>query len=575
MDNDAQSVTIAIPKPRECEKSADRLYKQVKINTILKRSMEKRCRRYTNEDSSRKYSITGDKPLTLKHFKRDELLVPFKVYTKTQEHDKHKQKLAIKYNEKYKVIRTDLQKRLHVEYPPDDVNAVTDVDEGFFNYVNGRSLKDRVPLFKSLKFALADLVRIKQEIGTRNDAILNIETNCRNELKMYDLSLKRFTEQAKCFDNFISEDYRKSKDFLDEWDKLKVKLNIKISELQNVAAEEFTIISRLMGLDYLYGVQQKYGRFLYYLSPPSWRSKNREFAQSVEIEAKGFDLGCSSEEETFKVIFDKMQRECFSNLVKPVLYFKHPHDLLNIFDGIEKQELHHFTYVTHLAPHKKMLKEGIVCLKDMMKQESALVASFIKRIETLLEFSAERCVQLETKFFTILNGLFYESVGAPDVLKLNVHLEFCYERIYAEKPMNLDIVTMARAIENFYMDYSKRLEAIHSNAVKRAVAQCIQTERRKMNKARHAARELLSFNRLERDLMRAHEPVTHVQSFLPPIKGAKFQRKVKRQYSTALKIHNEDQKPLDESEIEYLTLFTDWTEGDNPAKYLHRLEDEN
>lgn len=570
-DNDAQSVTVKIPKRRECAKTTKRLFKEVHINRTLKRVMAKRYRKPSSEASCQKYTLPCDKQLTLKHFKRDELLVPFKVYTKSHDRDKNKQKTAIKYHDACRVIKTDVQKRLHVAYPPDDVNAITDIDEGFFNYVNGRPLTDRVPLFKSLKFALADLLRLNGEIGIRNDCILHIETNYRRELKMYDTSLKRFTIQAKCFDSFISEDYRKSMDFLDKMDTLKKQLNITITELHNVATEQFTIKSRLMGLDYLYGKQQKYGRFLYYLSPPSWRAKNRKFARSIEIEAKGFDLGGTCEEETFNVIFDKMQKECAGSFVKPVLYFTQPCDLVDIFDGIEKQQLNHFAYAAHLSPRKKMLNEGIVAIKDIIHQETAFVVDTIKIFKTLLEFSNERCVQLEKRFFTILNGYFYENVGAPEVLKLLVHLEFCYERIYAEKPINSDILSIARSLEGFYMDYSKRLDALHSNTIQRSISTCIEKERRKMRKAKYAARELLLFDRLERDLMRAYAPVVRgpkPPSYLPPIKGAKSQKKVN--YKPKAK----EKRPLDESEIEYLSLFTDWTEGDDPSKFLHILEDE-
>jgi hypothetical protein len=326
-----------------------------------------------------------------------------------------------------------------------------------------------------------------------------------------------------------------------------------------------------MGLDYLYCFQQKYGRFLYYLSPPSWRSKNREFARSLEIEAKGFDLGQSSEEDTFRVVFEKMQRECADKLVKPALYFTYPHDLMNIFEAVEKQQLHHFAYVTHLAPLKKMVKEGIKSLKDIITHESVSVATTIQGFEKLLELSDERCTQLKSKFFTILNGIFYETVGTAEVLKLFVHLDFCYERVYADKPLNMDIVTMAKGLERFYMDYTKRLDEIHSGNVKRAVVQYVESERVKIKRAKKAATELRLFYRLEKALHKAYNP-TGKKFHVPKPIVAKPTNKIRSTTKGLHKLKISQEEPLTESELEYLKLFTDWVEGENPNKYIHREE---
>lgn len=572
MEPDNNSVTIDIPKPRVCKKLSSELFRPKRISRVLLRTMEKRLMRPSDSTLS-KFYMPCEKPLPSSIFKREEILIPYKTFSRAQKTCKHKQKLSIGIYDKYKVVNTDLKKRLYTENPPNEVQAVTDVDNRFFSSVNGRPIRDRVPLFKSLMVAAADLERLYHDIGNRHEAILNIEVNRKQELETYNLSLVRCMEQVKSFDKFISEDYGKSMSLLQKWEQLQLKLQLKVTEMENLANEEFTIISRLMGLDYLYGLQQKYGRFLYYLAPPSWRAKNREFAQSVEIEAKGFDLGISSEEETFHVIFDKMRTECLGKLVKPVLFFSHPHELLNIFGAIEKQQLNHFAYITHLVPPKKMLKDGIKFLNDVIVQDSAFVKNMICNFQKLLEFSNERCVELESRFYRILNGLFYESVGAPEVLNLFIHLEFCYEKIHAEKALNMDIVAMAKSLELCYMDYSKRLDALHSDTVKQAVTQSLELEKRKMRRARLAARELRLFDRLEREMLRAHKPSKPEADKIPLVKHVS-QKSLRRERSKS-QVKITEQKPLDETELEYLSLFTDWVEGDDPTKFLHRLDDEN
>lgn len=572
--DDNNSIIVNIPAPRIFAKTSAIETKPSHLKRILKRVLENRNMKKHSDTSMRKYTLPANKPLELKVMQRPEFLLPYKIYSKIERSEKHKYKMNICLQDKYKVISTDLRNRLYSEDPCDDVHAITDIDKSFYNYVNGRAIRDRAPVFKSLMSMLSDQLRLKQEIGYRCDGVLNIDANLRRELEINEISYQMFAEQAKCFDYFVSEDYNKSMALLSKWDMLKGEVNKKIVELENLATEQFTIKSRLMSLDYLYGLQQKYGRFLYYISPSIWRSKNREFARSVEIEQKGFDLGCS-EEDTFTVVFEKMKKECLGKLVKPVLYFTHPIDLMDIFEVIEKQQLHHFMHVTHLAPLKKTVSEEAKILKDLLLKESSVFVTTIKSYETLLEFYDEREKQLKTKFFKILNGVFYESIGTPEVLTLFLHLEFCYEKVYSEKPLSMDGVSIARSLEIMFMDYSKKFDAVHNDTIKKSVHNYFQMERTKFKKARIASRELRYFDRLEKDLLTAFKP--------PPDKSRNrnaFENGTKRvsekphktphnrkysKHSTSKSTHYN----LSESEIEYLTLFTDWTENENPANYLH------
>lgn len=560
-DHDTGSVTITIPKQK--------LYAK---ESIHKRSLKKRIAekviRKPSENSLRKYSLQEVKPLQVEAFQNDDLLYSFTLYAKKQKRIKHKQRLAIDLIEKYKIVNTDLRKRLHIEDPVDDVFAITDIDKGYYRYLNGRPLPEHIPTFKSLKCLLSKQLRLKHEVSCRRDCVINIEVNHRKELEMFDISIKRYLEQVKLLDMFISEDYNKSMECLKKWEVLEAKVNAKILELKNLAIDKFTIISRLIGLEYMYGLQQKYGRFLYYLSPPSWRSKNREFAHSVEIEAKGFDFGSSNEEDTFNVIFEKMRSECVSGLIKPALFFTQPDHLMDIFEAIEQHQLHHFTYVTHLAPHAKKLKGDIKQLKEYNAADSATVLHMIKLFKTQLGFAEENESQLKSIFFKILNGLFFDSVGATDVLKLQVHLEFCYEKVYVDKPTSMSIFAIAKALEDYYMSYSYKLDAIHNNKVKQATSQYIEKQKKILRRAKVAARELRLFERLERALLRAYTPITSSQPTSVPVVYRPTKRKSTRRVTKAF-VQKSNQHELTETEIEYLSLFTDWTKDEDPAHYIH------
>ncbi|XP_063363742.1 uncharacterized protein LOC134652479 [Cydia amplana] len=572
MEDEMRSFIINIPKPIVYARKSDPMTCTVRQKTKLPVYVSKRK---PSNISLQKYSLPGSKPLPVNKLENDVLLLPYRLFSKRQESERHKTRLAIKIYDKYKIVSTDLRRRLHVESLPNEVQGLTDIDPKFFEYVNVRPLSNYIPLYKSLGPSLNSLFKIRHHTSFIKDCVLRIESNMRKELQTYEISVQRCKEQAQCFDTFISEDYLKSMVFLRKWDELKMKLNSKEAELQSLANDKFYIMSRLIGLDYRYSVQQKYGRLLYYLSPPTWRASHRDFARSVEIEKKGFDLGYSTDDDPFTVIFEKLKQESMGNPIAPVLYFQRPNDLMDMFESIEKQQLNYLTYVIYSSPYVRTLKKELVSLKSLIQQSSVSVVNAIKEFEDMLERENTRCNIIEAKFHKILEGMFYENVGSLEVLKMGLHLEYCYEKVLNEKPMNTDLVSLAKVLESSYMDYWKGLDEVCSDDIKKAVQRYIELERTKMRKARFAARELRLFRRLEKELRRTCLPKDSPDFISPPT--AKLKQRTKSRMSQAPRprtVTEASRESLTEAQLEYLALFTDWTANEDPANYLQALSED-
>lgn len=568
-NDDERSFNIEVPKRRvfpkmRCNKSC------ILGNRKIKTPHEKRLRK-PSDISLTKYCLPGETPLHTNVTKREELLLSFKEYAKKQHIDRHEQKMDINIRDQYKIYSTELRRRLHVDYPPNDVQTILDVDKEYFSCVDGRQLPYRPLLYKSLKSLFSDQLRTRQDIGYKKDCVLNIEYSHRREIKKFNIAVKRYLSQVTHFDTFISEDYHLSMAILGKWESLKQRLLEIDAEREHLANQLFTITSRLITLDFRYSTQQKYGRFLYYLSPPQFRSQNREFARSVEIEARGFDFGEVSEDDTFDTMFSKMKAEFSGYLTKPVLYFKESHDIIQVFGTNAQQQLHHLTHVMRTSPHSNSLDKAKKFLKEWTANDSAVLASIISDFEWHIEFYKERANQLEAKFFQVLNGFFYDSVGSPEVLKFHLHLEFCYEKVFLETPINMDMLGMGKAIESFYMDYSKRLDEMSNDQVRQALNQALEIEKIKAKKSAIAARELRLFERLEHELLLAFAPVPNkaLKSVTdePETQPRVVKKKVRK---PELKPEGEKKKmrSLNESEVEYLHLFTDWTGDEDPGDYL-------
>ncbi|XP_053606443.1 coiled-coil domain-containing protein 38-like [Plodia interpunctella] len=573
----SHSFVIDIPVPRVCAKESNIRIKDSQLQHRLRRVISRKSRKYSEEF---KHALPLKQTIS-KKIKGDAVLLLYRLYIKGQDKIKHKRDLSVTIQQKYKMTVNEFRRRLQVKNPPDEVKAVTDIDEGYFNYVNGRPLVDRAPLFKTLKSVVTHQMRTMLEVGFRNDQILNFQANFRNEMKIYNQTLKALDKQTKNLESFISEDYRNSIALLKICEGFEQKLNRKLVELQLLADQQVTIVSNLIGLDYMYYLQQSYGRFLYYLSPPSWRASNRKFAHSMEIEIKGFDLG-GGDEEAFNVIFDKMRNECLADLVSPALYFTKPEELLKLFEGIEKQLHNLLQYVTHLAPHLKQAKENFKVLKDAITYDTAYILNSIKSLEAVVNYNEERCKQLEIKFYKIVNGCFYESVGAPEVIELFLDLECCYQKLYLDEPMNLDIITLAKNVEAFYMHYCKSLDELLSDktVIGNAVKQCEELERKKFNQAKHANRELLVFALLKKSLIRAFAPPAPRPGYKKDNKSKEPNLKLNKPKTSKklMKRHSKQDASkmkdiLSTSELEYLQLFTDWTCDEDPSKYLQILAD--
>lgn len=568
-DDDERSFNIDVPNKRVFQKT--RIHKPlVRENRTLKIKREKRPRQ-SSDISLIKYCLPGETPLHTNVTKREELLLSFMKYAKKQHSDRHEQKLDINIRDQYKIHSTEQRRRLHVDYPPNDVQTILDVDREYFSCVDGRLLPKRRLLYKSLKSVLSDQLRIRQEIGYKKDCVLNIEYSHRREIKKFNLAVQRYLSQVTQFDTFISEDYHLSMAILGKGESLKLRLLELDAEREHLANHLFTTTSRLITLDFRYRTQQKYGRFLYYLSPPYFRSQNRAFARSVEIEARGFDFGEVSEDDPFDIMFSKMKAEFSGNLTKPVLYFKESHDIIEVFGTNAQQQLHHLTHVMNASPHTRSLDKSKKFLKEWTANDSAVLASIISDFEWHIEFYQERANQLEAKFFQVLNGFFYDCVGSPEALKFYLHLEFCYEKVFLETPINMDILGMGKALESFYFDCSKRLDAMSNDQVRQAVKQAMKMEKIKVKKCTMAAKELRLFERLEHELLLAFAPVPNkvLNSMIDEseTKLEVIKKKIK-ELKQKPEVEKKKIRPLNESEVEYLHLFTDWTGDEDPGDYL-------
>lgn len=527
--------------------------------TLLKKQSERRkCYKYCYNEESLYSSKT---------VKKGECILPYMRFLKSVEKDRKRKFLKLPIVEKTNANNTEINIKLCDslnENHSDSVVDIKQIDENYFeSIVNGRS---NVLLYKSITPIFCKYIKIRQEIGYKNDCILNIEVNYKRELMEYNKCLEQITEQAKYFETFIAEDYKNTTLFLKNIEVSNKKVNNKMAELQHLATKQLHLTSTIIDLNYKYHLQQRYGRFLYYLSPPSWRMKNRDFALSFEIEAKGFDLGFN-DHDLFSSLFENIRSEFNSRIIKPVMYFQTHKDLIDIFSQLERQYSRHFNRIMRIRPYAHNLKLGIEALRTDAAHHGKYDGNTIDSLQNILKINEIKCTELESSFYKLLNGVFYETVGSCEVLKLILNLRYCYEKVYEEPSESLDIVTLAKYLESFYFDYCKRLDNINSKNVRQIMNKIMVADRRAISRAISAAQNLHYYQRLEQKLLRNTLPGKLISSSYKSQKIKSSINTTEKKSKTSISIIK---TPLSEDELEYLRLFTHWTENEDPNLYLQR-----
>lgn len=499
--------------------------------------------------------ITKRNPYNYKIIKNDKSFLSYRTFVKLQQKGKYKTNISLnvkKVNE-------------------DDIITIMQTDKKFYKTVDGRPLFHNVPKFKSLKVVLNDLLKLRIEIGFKRDCVLNMDIQSRKEINKYNKGVEHCAEQARYFTAFISEDYKKSTALLQKSNNLHSKVDAVLMDLQNLATKQCTLTSNIIGLYYKYKMQQKYGRFLYYLSPPTWRAENRNFARSIEIETMGFDLGESKDNDIFSVIFENVKSEITEPIVQPALYFQQPKDMLNVFSQIEQHYAHDFNQLMHLTGLTTNLQVGINALRKSVTCDSIVVNNTIGKFQKRLKSLETQCDFLEKRFYEELYGAFYEDVGSPEVLRFILHLNFCYERLTGAKSENRDIMYLASYLEKFYMTYSKKLDAVKSKSIRVAMGECEKADQRKVRRGLLATRELRRATRLESSLARAMAPPPTNR---PRIRYVPSVRRYTRTESTKSKSVVSPRASLTSDQELYLYLFTEWTRNEDPTPYLSSFHDQ-
>lgn len=315
----------------------------------------------------------------------------YQVMTKTWKSESRREELSKKYNQRqnYKSRQQiDLLHRLYVPEPKiKSTQMIADIDPDFFKIVQGRPIPEKLNLRKYID-TIRKVLRTKILIGYRGDDIMLIDENLIKEQKEIDRIRNNYQMYVNTFEEFLYNDHTTSMNLLKESDKASLLAQEKSEEYRKLSRDYAALKSTLYSTEEKWKSCKLYQRFLYMVSPMSWR-KQHDFYYTKDEELGGFQnvsqvfakyrLNVTDENSSIQDLISEFKKECETQQ-EPLLYFTDPNQLLDVFRFMELQNLNSLLHSEELAVPLQMVKEGMAKAEMMFNEEINVLQETIDKL---------------------------------------------------------------------------------------------------------------------------------------------------------------------------------------------------
>ncbi|XP_045462570.1 cilia- and flagella-associated protein 100-like [Harmonia axyridis] len=463
----------------------------------------------------------------------------------------------------------DLLKRLYTEDPDvSNLKYIVDIDPDFFKIADGRPIPDKLNMRDYID-TVRDVLRTKIINGYREDDILLIEESLRLEQKMIDEIKENYQTYVNTFEEFLYNDHTYSMKLLRQSEQEAALAYEKYEEYKELSKEYGALRSILYNSEEKWRNCKMYQKFLYLVSPLSWRKQHDfyHFASPDEpIEAPEgsaaifgkYRLGDKEAEVSLEDLIGQFLDDCATQR-EPELYFEDPEQLLDVFRFMELQNLNSLLHSEELAAPLEAVKAGMQKAERMFDMEILSLKESIDKLAGGIAWEEERAKYLEELAMELVNGEFRKLVVDDDILNLHVFVEDVYEARIGPNDANLSVTDMMRGIEIKYRNELLQLDKMPSEQVTKLEASCYAEEARILRIAEKASRKIVELERLTYRLLKAFTPPEpkisrELKWRSPPPKPPKPPPKIIRE--------------LTDFEQDYLQFFTEFcADKDDPIKY--------
>ncbi|KAK9880954.1 hypothetical protein WA026_013278 [Henosepilachna vigintioctopunctata] len=367
----------------------------------------------------------------------------------------------------------DILNRLYTENPDvSNMKYIIDIDPDFFKIADGRPIPDKLNIRDYIE-TVRDVLRTKIINGYREDDILLIEESLRLEQKMIDEIKENYQTYVNTFEEFLYNDHTYSMKLLRQSEQEAVLAYQKYEEYKELSKEYGALRSVLYNCEEKWRNCKMYQKFLYLVSPLSWRKQHDFYhfkSPDEPIEAPEgsnaifgkYRLGDKEAEISLEDLIGQFLDDCATQR-EPELYFEDPEQLLDVFRFMELQNLNSLLHSEELAAPLEAVKAGMLKAERLFDIEIQGLRESIDKLAAGIAWEEERAKYLEQLAMELVNGEFRKLVVDEDILNLHVFVEDVYEARIGPNDANLSVTDMMRGIEIKYRNELLQLDKMPSN----------------------------------------------------------------------------------------------------------------
>lgn len=510
-------------------------YAKADENSVKPTTALQKIKRYRNQENSQYYFTIGRKETT---FIRDvvkektpfghPLILKeesFKAYSKAKNKEIRKEEKKLRYFERdsFKSRETkDIRARVYVEEPPDDVHTVVDLDPEFYSLIEGRPIEypfDKTNYMNDVR----ETTLFKLQAGYREDEVLRIEENFTDEEEKYKEICQRYNDYVDSFEQFLSEDYKKSIAMLNESEELANTLQKKNDEFKHLSVELGIKRRRVYVLEEKIRQTKMFQEFLYTISPRIWCDQHGIIRHSKDSRVALEDSVKDLSKPPSEGMFAKYQLESLDGTIPslmhlincfkedqvdarpPLLFFTEPKQLFKIFRRIVMQNLKSWTHAEKLSENLAKLREGLLMVKGRIHQEQEEVEDIIHDLNSEIEKEEHRVLMLKEKVNKIVHTHFYDAVASEYAMRFYLCVKDVYEKLIVST-VTFSTFQMLKTLQTEYESIIMQLDALDPEVVNEVKRETFVKDRIAMQLAEKASIELKNLEKVHRRLRKDFEP---------------------------------------------------------------------
>lgn len=283
----------------------------------------------------------------------------------------------------------DCLERLFMEEPdPVKIKTILDIDPDFYTIVEGRPVSKPFSMSKYLQ-QIRDVLRTRLMVGFRNDELLLFEEKIKREQQSIEKIKKNYAMYLQGFEQFLSEDYNESMKMLRTGEQATIITMEKAEYIKCLHRENAALEFNVHKLEERWRDLKMYQKFLYFISPMSWRQKyDYIHRDNLELQPsqifKKFTLGEEGQATSLINLVDEYL-ECLKGEEEPALYFTSPDELIKVFRFIEIQNLNCLLHTEEIQVPMENMKKTMEDARKNFEKEAKAIQDMIDELSGGIE----------------------------------------------------------------------------------------------------------------------------------------------------------------------------------------------